>query len=52
MKLEHPDHSTNPLFNSEIAPGDTKFKISGKPIEVIQALAYVRALGGDRKSDV
>lgn len=46
MKLEHPDHSANPLFNPEHAYGDTTFKISGKPIEVVQALAYVKALGG------
>lgn len=46
MKLEHFDHSSNPLFNPEGAYGDTTFKISGKPIEVIQSLAYVRALGG------
>lgn len=46
MKLEHTDHSANPLFNPEHAYGDTTFKISGKPIEVIQALAYVKALGG------
>ncbi len=46
MKLEHPDHTSNPLFSPEHAYGDKTFKISGKPIEVIQSLAYIKALGG------
>jgi hypothetical protein len=46
MKLEHKDQSTNHLSNPNKQYGDKTFKISGKPIEVIQALAYVKALGG------
>jgi hypothetical protein len=46
MKTQHPDHSTNPLVDPSRLAGDTTFKISGKPIEVVQALAYMKALGG------
>jgi hypothetical protein len=40
------DHTTNPNFNPESAPQEQTFKISGTPLECLQALAYVRALGG------
>jgi hypothetical protein len=40
------DHTTNPLFNPDVNAGEKTFKISGTPIEVVQALAYVKALGG------
>lgn len=44
MKLEHTDHTNNPLAGKTY--GDKTFKISGSPVEVIQAMAYVKALGG------
>jgi hypothetical protein len=46
MKLQHHDHTANPLFNSGMLPSEKTFKISGTPVEVLQALAYVRAFGG------
>ena len=45
MNFNHPDVSNNPLANPATY-GDKTFKISGTPLECIQALAYVRALGG------
>lgn len=46
MKIQHTDYSTNPLFNAAALPKETTFKISGTPLELVQALAYIRALGG------
>jgi hypothetical protein len=40
------DHTINPNFNPDSVPQEQTFKISGTPLECIQALAYVRALGG------
>ena len=45
MKFNHTDQTNNPLASPK-QYGDTTFKISGTPLEVLQALAYVKALGG------
>jgi hypothetical protein len=43
--MEQYKYPDNPFFK-DIYSDDATFKISGTPLEVIQALAYVKALGG------
>jgi hypothetical protein len=43
--MEQYKHSDNPFYKDIYSDTNT-FKISGTPLEVIQALAWVRALGG------
>ena len=43
--MEQYKHENNPFFNDTYSDVNT-FKISGTPLEVIQSLAYVRAMGG------
>jgi hypothetical protein len=43
--MEQYKHTENPLWNDIYSDTQT-FKISGNPLEVIQALAWVRAMGG------
>jgi len=46
MQTQHIDYTDRPLFNQTRVPSEKTFKISGTPLECIQALAYVKALGG------
>ena len=43
--MEQYKHDNNPFYNSKYSDTNT-FKISGTPLEVIQSLAWVRAMGG------
>lgn len=44
--MEQYTYPDNPFFNGDLYSDTNTFKISGTPLEVIQSLAYVRAMGG------